>query len=232
MKNKKVTCETRIYTETVTAHHHAHGQFLFPLYGSMDLKTMNQQIKLTPDYCFYLAPYTDHVFHSPGRNEFLVLDIPERMLPEQTDDMYTEMNNEWSAVKQLLAAEINRHDNASAIVNLTNYITGKLKTEMPLSIDYINKNYRQRLSLETLAQIENYHPAYYSKWFKKQTGKSVKVYINELRREEAKHMLTATDWSVTRIAGEMDFLNISSFTRWFVKNEGMSPHVFKELKKW
>lgn len=231
MKNKKVICEKRIYTETVTEHHHEHGQFLFPLSGSMDLRTMNQQIKLTPDYCFYLAPYTDHIFHSAGRNEFLVLDIPERMLPEQTDDMYAEMNDEWSAVKHLLAAEINRSDNTSAIVNLTNYITGKLKTEMPLSIDYINKNYKQRLTLETLAAIENYHPVYYSKWFKKETGKSVKVYINELRLNEAENMLTETDWSITRVAAEMDFENISSFTRWFVKNKGMPPHLFKELKK-
>lgn len=231
MKNKRVTCEKRIYTETVTEHHHEHGQFLFPLSGSMNLKTMDQQIKLTPDYCFYLAPYTDHIFHSAGRNEFLVLDIPERMLPEQTDDMYTEMTDEWSAVKHLLAAEINRSDNASAIANLTNYITGKLKTEMPVSIDYINKNYKQRLTLETLAAIENYHPVYYSKWFKKETGKSVKVYINELRLNEAENMLTGTDWSITRIAAEMDFENISSFTRWFVKNKGMSPHIFKELKK-
>lgn len=231
MKNKRVTCEKRIYTETVTEHHHEHGQFLFPLSGSMNLKTMDQQIKLTPDYCFYLAPYTDHIFHSAGRNEFLVLDIPERMLPEQTDDMYTEMTDEWSAVKHLLAAEINRSDNASAIANLTNYITGKLKTEMPVSIDYINKNYKQRLTLETLAAIENYHPVYYSKWFKKETGKSVKVYINELRLNEAENMLTGTDWSITRIAAEMDFENISSFTRWFVKNKGMPPHIFKELKK-
>lgn len=231
MKNNAIVCEKRIYTETVTSHHHTHGQFLFPLHGSMDLKTGNHKINLTPEHCFYLAPYTNHVFRSANQNEFLVLDIPLRMLPDSTSDMCEEMDAGWSAVRYLLMEEVKNTGNPAALGSLTNYIASKIKTVTPSSIEYIHKNFKQRLSLETLAQIENYHPGYYSKWFKNQTGKSVKEYINELRREEAKHMLTATDWSVTRIAGEMDFENISSFTRWFVKNESISPHVFRMLKK-
>lgn len=232
MMSTAIVCEKRIYNEVVTSHHHTHGQFLFPLHGSMDLKTDNHKINLTPEHCFYLAPYTDHVFHSADQNEFLVLDIPLRMLPGNTRDMYENMDESWSAVKYLLMEELKNAENPAALGNLTNYIANKIRTVTPPSIEYINKNFRHQLNLETLAQIENYHPSYYSKWFKKQTGKSVKEYINKLRREEAEYMLTVTDWSVTRIAGEMDFENISSFTRWFVKNTGVSPHIFRELKKW
>ena len=231
MMNTAIVCEKRIYTETVTSHSHTYGQFLFPLHGSMDLKTASHKINLTPEHCFYLAPSTDHVFRSADRNEFLVLDIPLRMLPGNTNDMYEEMDTGWSAVKYLLMEELRNNGSPAALGNLTNYIATKIKTVTPPSIEYINKNFKQQLSLETLAQIENYHPAYYSKWFKNQTGKSLKVYINELRLEEARYMLIVTGWSVTRIAGEMDFENISSFTRWFVKNEGVSPQVFRELKK-
>lgn len=231
MKNSAIVCEKRIYTETVTSHHHTHGQFLFPLHGSMDLKTAGHQVNLTPEYCFYLAPYTDHVFHSSEQNEFLVLDIPVRILPGSTNDMYEAMDAGWSAIKYLLTEEVKQASDSAALLNLTNYITNKLKTATPPSIEHINKNFKQRLSLEMLAQIENYHPAYYSKWFKNQTGKSVKEYINELRIEEARYMLIGTDWPITRIAGEMDFEIISSFTRWFVKNEGVSPHEFRNLKK-
>lgn len=232
MKNKRVICEKRVYTETVTAHHHEHGQFLFPLYGSMDLKTINQQIKLTPDYCFYLAPYTDHVFHSAGRNAFLVLDIPERILPRNTSDMYEEMDNSWSAIRHLLLEETkNTNSNSVELGMLTSYVANKIKTDTPSSLEYIHKNFRQRLTIEKLASIENYHPVYYSKWFKNQTGQSVQTYINELRLKEAKQLLMKTDWKITRISGELDFENISSFTRWFVKNEGSSPYTYRELKK-
>lgn len=197
----------------------------------MELKIGSQTINLTPDHCFYLAPYSDHDFRSVNQNEFLVLDIPERILPGNTSDMYEEMNDSWTAVKYLLLQEINNTGHSDALGNLTSYITHKIKTMTPSSIEYINKNYKQRLSLETLAAIENYHPSYYSKWFKNQTGKSVKDYINELRLNETKSMLLSTSWSITRIAGDMDFDNLSSFTRWFVKNESVSPNVYRALKK-
>ena len=231
MINTSIICEKRHYNETVTSHYHEHGQFLFPLQGSMELKTGSQTINLTPDHCFYLAPYSDHDFRSVNQNEFLVLDIPERILPGNTSDMYEEMNDSWTAVTYLLLQEINNTGHSDALGNLTSYISHKIKTMTPSSIEYINKNYKQRLSLETLAAIENYHPSYYSKWFKNQTGKSVKDYINELRLNETKSMLLSTSWSITRIAGDMDFDNLSSFTRWFVKNESVSPNVYRALKK-
>ncbi|WP_026865940.1 AraC family transcriptional regulator [Jeotgalicoccus marinus] len=222
-----ITCEKRIYTNDVTSHFHEHGQLLFPLYGSMDLKTIEQQVKLTPDYVYYLAPKSKHTFHSTDQNEFLVLDIPNNMLPGETRDMYVEMNTQWVSVKQLLMNETANN----AIANLTNYVVDKLDTTTPKSIDYIHKNYKDRVSIERLAAEENYHPSYYSKWFKKQTGKSVKAYLDELRLLEAKRLLQFSSWTITRIAGEIGYDNVSSFTRWFVKAQGMSPHAFKELKK-
>src|SRR5699024_4587093 len=56
MMSTAIVCEKRIYNEVVTSHHHTHGQFLFPLHGSMDLKTDNHKINLSPEHCFYLAP--------------------------------------------------------------------------------------------------------------------------------------------------------------------------------
>lgn len=222
-----ITCEKRVYTDHVTSHFHEYGQLLFPLYGSMDLQTIEQEVKLTPDYVYYLAPNSKHTFHSRDQNEFLVLEIPNRMLHGETKDMYVEMNTQWASVKQLLMNETANN----AIANLTNYVVDKLDTSIPKSIDYIHKNYKDRVSIESLAAKENYHPAYYSKWFKKQTGQSVKAYLDELRLEEARRLLLYSSWSITRIAGEIGYDNVSSFTRWFIKAEGMSPHTFKELKK-
>lgn len=227
-----IICEKRVYTNITKSHHHEHGQFLFPLSGSMDLKTMNQQINLTPEYCFYLAPNTKHMFHSVDKNEFLVLDIPERILPRNTSDMYEEMDNSWFAIRHLLLEETsNAKSNTVELGMLTNYVANKIKTNTPASIGYIHKNFRQRLTIEKLASIENYHPVYYSKWFKNQTGQSVQTYINGLRLKEAKQLLMKTDWKIIRISAELDFENTSSFTRWFAKNEGISPYTYRELKK-
>lgn len=72
-----ITCEKRVYSNNVTSHFHDYGQFLFPLYGSMYLKTVSNEVRLTPDYCYYLAPNSQHSFHSKGQNEFFSLGYSE-----------------------------------------------------------------------------------------------------------------------------------------------------------
>lgn len=231
MNFTNIRCEKRVYNKEYTYHQHEYGQFLFPLYGSMDIETLNVKVNLTPEHCFYLSPETNHLFRSPGDNEFLVLDIPKRVLPRGTNNMYVEMDNHWSSVRYLLLEETQSEMNTSSLTNLTNYITGKINTGTARSLEFIHKNFKQRLSIDMLAKIENYHPVYYSKWFKKETGKSVKSYLDELRLQEVKHLLLNSTLSITRIAEEINFENISSFTRWFVKNEGVSPYLYRELKK-
>lgn len=226
-----ITCEKRIYNKEYTSHQHEYGQFLFPLYGSMDIETLNQKVNLTPEYCFYLSPEANHLFRSAEDNEFLVLDIPKHVLPRETNNMYVEMDTHWSSIRHLLLEETKNEICTSGLTNLTKYITGKINTGTPKSLEFIHKNFKQRLSIDVLAEIENYHPVYYSKWFKKETGKSVKSYLDELRLQEVKHLLLNSPWSITRIAGEINFDNVSSFTRWFVKNKGVSPQLYRELRK-
>lgn len=43
------------------------------------------------------------------------------------------------------------------------------------------------------------------------------------------NLLITTVWS--RISEELGFVNSSSFTRWFVKSEGLSPQKYRLLNK-
>lgn len=60
------------------------------------------------------------------------------------------------------------------------------------------------------------------------TGKSPKAYINELRVQEAKRLLRATSLSITMISQEIGFEHHSSFTRWFIRLEGVSSSNISE----
>ncbi|WP_235714673.1 AraC family transcriptional regulator [Neobacillus dielmonensis] len=212
-----------------TSHQHEFGQFLFPLKGSLEIQTNRQAIDLNSDYCFYIPPQLVHNYRSMDRNEFLILDIPTQYLPENTSHMYLRMDQQWTSIRYLLLEEANNQENISALVNLTRYVTNKLHIAEPPSIEYIHKHYKEPIRLETLAKIEHFHPVYYSSWFKKKTGKSPKVYISELRLKEAKHLLTSTAWSMSEISEELRFENSFSFTRWFVKCEGLSPQKYRML---
>ncbi|MCA1065598.1 AraC family transcriptional regulator [Rossellomorea sp. AcN35-11] len=227
----QITCEKRSYSKQYMSHQHEFGQLLFPLQGSLDIQTERQEIHLNEDYCFYLPPTFNHHFRSLDRNEFLILDIPTLYLPENTSSMYIRLDQQWTAIRYLLLEEATAHENMSSLVDLTRYITNKLHISHPASIEYIHRHYKEFITLEALAKIEHYHPVYYSTWFKKKTGKSVKGYISELRMKEAKHLLDSTGWSMSRISEELGFENASSFTRWFVHTEGIPPQKYRNLNK-
>jgi YesN/AraC family two-component response regulator len=227
----QITCEKRSYSREFKSHQHEFGQFLFPLQGSLDIETKWQEINLNSDYCFYLPPKCDHNYRSIDRNEFLILDIPTQYLPDDTSSMYIQLDKQWASIRYLLLEEARSKENLSSLVDLTRYITNKLKISNPASIEYIHNHYKESIRLETLAKIEHYHPVYYSAWFKKKTGQSLKVYISELRLKEAKHLLNSTGWSMSRISEELGFENSSSFTRWFVKSEGLPPQKYRMLNK-
>ncbi|HZH61432.1 MAG TPA: AraC family transcriptional regulator [Metabacillus sp.] len=227
----QITCEKRSYSKEFHSHQHEYGQFLFPLQGSLEIKTKWQEINLNSDYCFYLPPKFDHNYRSLDRNEFLILDIPTQYLPDDTSNMYIRLDKQWASIRYLLLEEAKSHENTSSLVDLTRYVTNKLHISKPSSIDYIHKHFKESIRLETLAKIEHYHPVYYSTWFKKKTGKSLKDYIAELRLQEARNLLNSTGWSMSRISEELGFENSSSFTRWFVKSEGISPQKYRLLNK-
>jgi YesN/AraC family two-component response regulator len=165
------------------------------------------------------------------RNEFLILDIPAQYLPEHTEDRYIRLDRQWASIRYLLLEEAESQDNLSSLENLARYVTGKLEISRPPSIEYIHNHYKEPIRLETLARIEHYHPVYYSSWFKRKTGKSPKAYISELRLKEAKHLLESTGWSMSDISEELRLENSSSFTRWFVNCEGISPQKYRILNR-
>lgn len=226
---KQIVCERRSYSTEFTSHQHEFGQFLFPLQGSLDIETKWQEVNLNSDYCFYLPPKLNHNYRSKDRNEFLILDVPTTHLPKSTNSMHIPLDKQWDAIRYLLLEEASKEDNTSSLNHLTNYVTSKLQTANPPSIDYIHNHFKKPISIETLARIEHYHPVYYATWFKKQTGKSPKTYIAELRLKETKTLLLTTNWSMTRISEEVGFVNSSSFTRWFVRWEKIAPQNFRKL---
>lgn len=66
-------------------------------------------------------------------------------------------------------------------------------------------------------------PNYLSKRFRIEIGMSLREYINQLRIEEAKRLLLSTNLSVSDIAVEVGYDNISYFSTVFRKLCGVSP---------
>lgn len=96
-------------------------------------------------------------------------------------------------------------------------------------IDYIYKNLNTRITVATLAEYIELHPSYLSKLFKKQTGISISMYIQERKIETAQNMLKYSEYSPAQIASILAFPTQSYFIEVFKKRIGMTPKKYQDL---
>src|SRR5690606_19236268 len=92
---------------------------------------------------------------------------------------------------------------------------------------YIIENYKTNLSREDVAASVYLTPDYLAKTFKSKTGLSIKEFLNEYRIKAAQRMLLESDESISYIAMETGFDNISYFSTVFKKITGETPNLYR-----
>ncbi|WP_438433300.1 response regulator [Gorillibacterium sp. sgz500922] len=97
------------------------------------------------------------------------------------------------------------------------------------ALAYIEKHYRDNLSLKKLAAEFNIHPVYLGQLFHKSQGEPFADYLNRYRVEMAKHLLQTTNRKVQDIANEVGYWDIGYFYKQFKKFVGLTPSQFKTL---
>lgn len=96
-------------------------------------------------------------------------------------------------------------------------------------IDYIYKNLNIRITVAILAEYIGLHPSYLSKLFKKETGISISMYIQQRKIETAQNMLKYSDYSLAQIASILAFPSQSYFIEVFKKRVGITPKKYQGL---
>ncbi len=107
-------------------------------------------------------------------------------------------------------------------------ISTATETKINLAIEYIKENYSRNISREGLASHIGLNADNFGRYFKHHTGYKLNEYINRLRITEAKKLLDETDSTITHIALEVGFDNISTFNRAFRAEFKTTP---RELRR-
>lgn len=94
--------------------------------------------------------------------------------------------------------------------------------------EFVQENYSQSLKLEQVAEVFNYDPAYFSRFFKKYMGIPFSEYVNTVRLEKAYYQLRDTDMTVLDIAMANGFFSVKSFYNVFKKNYTLSPQQYRK----
>ena len=94
-------------------------------------------------------------------------------------------------------------------------------------VDYIEKNLSRQIALEDLSGAVSMSPRYFCRFFSEMTHQTPMDYLNRQRIEQACIKLTTTDASVTEIAYDTGFNDLSYFIRIFRKYKGTSPGRYR-----
>lgn len=98
-------------------------------------------------------------------------------------------------------------------------------------IQYIKANYTENLKLEALGKKFYCNSAYLGKKFKETTGVQFNVYLDQIRIEEVKRLLSETDLKVYQISKLVGYSNTDYFFMKFKRYTGMTPKDYQAMLK-
>lgn len=93
---------------------------------------------------------------------------------------------------------------------------------------YIKENYQRPVSVAELADLCHFSEYYFMRFFKQYMNMTCVEYINQCRMEEAAARLASGRESVTEVALDTGFGNLSYFNRVFKKRFGMTPGAYRK----
>ena len=89
--------------------------------------------------------------------------------------------------------------------------------------DYVERCYRDKITVEELAELSGYSPSHFSRLFTRVYDTSPIQYVNQVRIMHAKNLLRTGQYTIAQIAQECGFSNVYYFSRCFKQITGTTP---------
>ncbi|MGN0214893.1 MAG: AraC family transcriptional regulator [Muribaculaceae bacterium] len=94
-------------------------------------------------------------------------------------------------------------------------------------IRYMNENIEHHLTIAQLASYTGYSAGHLSAIFKKNTGKNLTTYFNELKMQQAAELIVSTNMKINQICHKVGIDDCYYFSRLFTKIMGISPQKYR-----
>lgn len=221
-----------IFSECRGDHLHDYPQILLPLKTTMTIQVEDQEYDVTPqELCFIPAGM---VHECNYRSKLLAINLTEKLIDNRdavllSYPIIVPMQGQILQLVDLIQGELKQDPDSKSVHYLYSYLYSKLMEHCAApSIRYISEHYDLPITVNQLAEIENYNVTYYNDWFKQQTGFSPSLYLRGIRINRAKELLANTSFSVMEIAVMVGYSSNSTFTRAFHSVTGMTPKAYRE----
>ena len=224
--------DIQVYHECMGMHDHTYPQILVPLQGTMTISIGETDYQVTPQELSFVPSGMAHQCNYRGK--LLVINLVGELTEKQdmvllSYPLIVSMKGQIIQLVELIQQELKQNPQSKTVRYLYSYLYGKLIENCAApSIRYIAEHYDMPITVNQLAEIENYNATYYSDWFKQQTGVSPSMYLRYIRINRAKELLEETDYTVMDIAVMVGYSSNSTFTRAFHSVAGMTPKEYRE----
>lgn len=228
--------------------------------GDLGFFIDDKQWHLSADQFMIVNSNEVHSIDSPMPNETIVLQIPLKMFeeyftveqfiwfthePGKKDDRFMELLKELYRV--YTERQIGYNLKVKSIFynimyllikeyRLTQIDQDSVRKNRNLSrlstiTSYMKENYAGEMTLEAVARIFGYSPAYLSRMFQKYAGITFKSYLQSIRLRYALKDLESGKYSITETALRNGFSGSKGLARAFQKTYGMLPSEYREKTK-
>jgi len=232
------------------SHLHWHNaiEFVFILKGSLQFSLNNTLFSASEGELVVINSSIVHSFEPEGTADYYFLVADDVFF--KTNNLYSQNSPFESRIdspeaKKLFETIIEEYERAdefsntailSSLMALFVYLNRRHpgnSSDVPLSeqkklkmirrvLAYLQEHYKEKLTVEKIAEALHFSKSYLSHSFKEITRYSLISYINLLRCQNARAMLLSGS-SVSVAAAECGFSEISYFTRVFKKTLGILP---------
>ena len=93
---------------------------------------------------------------------------------------------------------------------------------------WLDRYYREKISVRVMAKRSGLNERTFLRRFKRATGEAPLEYLQKMRIEKAKQLLTTTNQSLETITTAVGYVDLSSFRRLFRQIVGLSPTAYRK----
>ncbi len=93
---------------------------------------------------------------------------------------------------------------------------------------WLDRYYREKVSVRVMAKRSGLNERTFLRRFRKATGEAPLEYLQKMRIEKAKQLLTGTEQPLEKITSAVGYVDLSSFRRLFHQVVGISPTSYRQ----
>ena len=239
-------------------HWHNHIEVLYVLEGKIDLRVENRKYLLTDGDMIIINSEIIHSSKLCGHARYILLQVPLSAFDGVYDEIENVVFKEkpdsqeagklFSYLSQMLkSVDDRRQENKLRFISLlydffyqllTDYKIEQKKTtasyygisRISPVMAYVEKEFRNKITLNEVAEILNVTPEHMCRLFKKYTDMTFNEYLMSLRISAFYQSLQNTNQKISVILEECGISNYKVFIREFKKTFGKTPEMIRAEK--